>query len=347
MTYRDAGVDIDAGNALVDAIKPLAAATARAGADASLGGFGGLFDLAAAGFEDPILVAATDGIGTKLKIAVEAGRYDTVGVDLVAMCVNDLVVQGAEPLFFLDYLSMGTLSVETGQALVSGIAKGCTDAGCALIGGETAEMPGLYQQGDFDAAGFAVGAVERGRTLDGSAIRDGDVILGLGSSGLHSNGYSLVRRVLALDGLGVTDPAPFDPERTLSEVLLEPTRIYVKPCLAAIGLGGVHGLAHITGGGLFENVARIIHGPDLCAQMDRDSWQRDGLFDWLAQAGGIGDAEMHRVFNCGIGMVVVVAQDQADAINSLLVELGQAVFRIGRIVPREPDARAVRIMGLA
>jgi len=292
-------------------------------------------------------VAATDGIGTKLKIAVDAGRYDTVGVDLVAMCVNDLVVQGAEPLFFLDYLSMGTLSVETGRDLVSGIAGGCAEAGCALIGGETAEMPGLYQQGDFDAAGFAVGAVERGAAIDGKAIQDGDVVLGLGSSGLHSNGYSLVRRVLALDALEIGDAAPFDPERTLAGVLLEPTRIYVKPCLAAISLGGVHGLAHITGGGLFENVARIIHNPALCARLERDSWQRDGIFDWLAQAGGIGDAEMHRVFNCGIGMMAVVAQDRADAISSLLVELGQAVFRIGRIVPRDPSTRAVQIMGLA
>jgi len=282
-----------------------------------------------------------------LKIAVEADRYDTVGIDLVAMCVNDLVVQGAEPLFFLDYLSMGTLTVETGRALVSGIAAGCTEAGCALIGGETAEMPGLYQDGDFDAAGFAVGAVERGAAIDGSAIRDGDVILGLGSSGLHSNGYSLVRRVLALDGLKVEDAAPFDPERTLAEVLLEPTRLYVKPCLAAVRHGGVHGLAHITGGGLFVNVARILHDPALCARLERDAWQRDGVFDWLAEAGGIGNVEMHRVFNCGIGMVVVVAQDRADAISGVLAEQGQAVFRIGRVTQRDPDARAVQIMGLA
>lgn len=340
-------MDIDAGNALVEAIKPLAAATARAGADASLGGFGGLFDLAAAGFTDPILVAATDGIGTKLKIAVEAERFDTVGIDLVAMCVNDLVVQGAEPLFFLDYLSMGTLSVETGSALVSGVARGCSESGCALIGGETAEMPGLYQHGDFDAAGFAVGAVERGRVLDGGAISEDDVILGLGSAGLHSNGFSLARRVLALEGLGVTDPAPFDPQKTLGEILLEPTRIYVKSCLGAIRAGGVHGLAHITGGGLYDNVARILRDPALCARLEPSSWKRHAVFDWLAQAGGIREEEMHRVFNCGIGMAIVVAPDRAEPLSRLLAEHGQTVFRIGRITARADDGRAVQIAGLS
>ncbi len=346
LTYRDAGVDIDAGNSLVEAIKPLAAATARAGADAALGGFGGLFDLKAAGFQDPVLVAATDGIGTKLKVAVEAQRYDTVGVDLVAMCVNDLVVQGAEPLFFLDYLSMGKLSLETGRALVSGIARGCTEAGCALIGGETAEMPGLYQEGDFDAAGFAVGAVERSGVLDGGAIADGDVILGLTSSGLHSNGYSLARRVLSLEGLGVADHAPFDPARTLGEALLEPTRIYVKPCLRAVKAGGVHGLAHITGGGLFENVARILPGPGLSATIDRNAWPRPAVFDWLSGTGGIEEAEMMRVFNCGIGMVAVVAADRAEALSDLLLDHGESVFTIGRIAERTSGMRAVEIAGL-
>jgi phosphoribosylformylglycinamidine cyclo-ligase len=331
VSYRDAGVDIDAGNALVAAIKPLAKATRRPGADSDLGGFGGLFDLRAAGFTDPILVAANDGVGTKLKVAVESGRHDTVGVDLVAMSVNDLLAQGAEPLFFLDYFACGQLDVEVARAVVAGIAEGCRQAGCALIGGETAEMPGMYAGGDYDLAGFAVGAVERGAVLPRNDIAVGDVLIGLPSSGVHSNGYSLVRRLVADAGLAWDAPAPFDPARPLAEALLEPTRIYVKPVLAAIReTGAVKAVAHITGGGLSENVPRIL--PDgLAAHINLGTWTAPAVFGWLAQAGALDEAEMLRTFNCGIGMVAVVVPGGADAVMRALEGVGEKPVRIGEL----------------
>jgi phosphoribosylformylglycinamidine cyclo-ligase len=333
VSYRDSGVDIDAGNALVKAIKPLAAATRRPGADADLGGFGGLFDLKRAGFTDPILVAANDGVGTKLKIAIEARRHGTVGIDLVAMSVNDLLAQGAEPLFFLDYFACGKLDVETARAVVAGIAEGCRQAGCALIGGETAEMPGMYAGGDYDLAGFAVGAVERGAVLPRSDIAVGDVLIGLPSSGVHSNGYSLVRRLVADAGLAWDAPAPFDAARTLAEALLEPTRIYVKPVLAAIReTGAVKAVAHITGGGLSENVPRVL--PDgIAAHVDLGAWRAPSVFGWLMQAGALDEAEMLRTFNCGIGMVAVAARDGADAVVRALQTGGETPVRIGELEP--------------
>jgi phosphoribosylformylglycinamidine cyclo-ligase len=337
ISYKDAGVDIDAGNALVEAIKPLARATARPGTEAALGGFGGLFDLKAAGYRDPLLVAATDGVGTKLKVAIAAGRHDGVGIDLVAMCVNDLVVQGAEPLFFLDYFATGKLDGVQAEAIVRGIAKGCEIAGCALIGGETAEMPGLYATGDYDLAGFAVGAVERDAVLTGAAVSQGDVILGLESDGLHSNGFSLVRRIVVVAGSDPAAPAPFDPTRRLDEALLAPTRIYVKSCLAAIAAGGVRALAHITGGGLPENLPRVI--PDgLAACLAGGSWPVPPVFAWLTAAGGVAAAEMLRTFNCGIGMAVIVDPERADEIAARFGEAGERVHRIGRIVARDPEA---------
>jgi len=340
MSYKDAGVDIDAGNALVEAIKPLAKATARPGAEAALGGFGGLFDVKAAGYQDPLLVAATDGVGTKLKVAIAAGRHDSVGIDLVAMCVNDLVVQGAEPLFFLDYFATGKLEGTQAADIVRGIAKGCEIAGCALIGGETAEMPGLYAAGDYDLAGFAVGAVERGAVLTGETVGQGDVILGLESDGLHANGFSLVRRIVEAEGCDPAGPAPFDATRRLDEVLLTPTRIYVKPCLAAIAAGGVRALAHITGGGLLENLPRVI--PDeLAARLDGPAWPVPPVFRWLSQAGGVPPGEMLRTFNCGIGMAVIVDPDEAEQIAADLAKAGERVHRIGRIVKREPGAAAL------
>ncbi len=337
ITYRDAGVDIDAGNRLVDLIKPLARATRRPGADADLGGFGGLFDLKGAGFRDPVLVSATDGVGTKLKIAIDTGQHETIGIDLVAMCVNDLVVQGAEPLFFLDYFACGKLDVETAKAVVGGIADGCRQAGCALIGGETAEMPGMYQPGDYDLAGFAVGAVERGQILPRGDIVIGDKLIGLAASGVHSNGYSLVRRLVQESGLSWEGPAPFEPDRSLAQALLAPTRIYVKPVLTAIeAVGGTEGaikaLAHITGGGLSENLPRVL--PDsVAAQIDLSSFAALPVFGWLAQTGRLPDAEMLKTFNCGIGMVLVVAKAEADALVRLLQEWGEAPFLIGEIVP--------------
>ena len=332
-TYKDAGVDIDAGNALVDAIKPLARATARSGSLGGLGGFGALFDPRAAGYQDPLLVATTDGVGTKLKVAIEAGRHDTVGIDLVAMCVNDLVVQGAEPLFFLDYFATGKLDPQVGAAVVAGIAEGCRQAGCALVGGETAEMPGMYGAGDYDLAGFSVGAVERGQQLDGSAVAAGDVVLGLASSGLHSNGFSLVRRIVADLELDYAGPAPFQESATLADALLTPTRIYVKPVLAAIAAGGLRALAHITGGGLPENLPRVL--PEgLAAALDPKSWPRAAVFDWLAEAGQVPQADLYRTFNCGIGMVAVVAAERAEALAAQLAEAGESVTRIGRIEPR-------------
>ena len=342
LTYADAGVDIDAGNELVRRIKPHVRATRRPGADGEIGGFGGLFDLKAAGFTDPVLVAANDGVGTKLKVAIEAGRHDTVGIDLVAMCVNDLVVQGAEPLLFLDYFATGKLDPEQGETIVKGIAEGCLQAGAALVGGETAEMPGLYAGGDYDLAGFAVGAAERGQLLPRGDIIEGDVVLGLASSGLHSNGFSLVRRVVEMTGLDYGDDAPFAPGTALGEALLVPTRIYVKSLLAAIrGTGAVKALAHITGGGLLENIPRVL--PDgMAAHLTKGSWPQSELFAWLQQTSGIDDHEMNRTFNNGIGMVVVVDAAHADATASSLREHGETVHRIGAIAPRA-DGAAVEI----
>jgi phosphoribosylformylglycinamidine cyclo-ligase len=336
ITYREAGVDIDAGNALVDAIKPLVRATRRPGADADLGGFGGLFDLKRAGYRDPILVAANDGVGTKVKIAIEADLHDTIGIDLVAMSVNDLVVQGAEPLFFLDYFATGTLDVAVGKRVVAGIAEGCRQAGCALIGGETAEMPGVYHGQDYDLAGFAVGAVERDEILPKSGIVPGDVLIGLVSSGVHSNGYSLVRRLVANEKRAWTDPAPFAKGQSFGEALIVPTRIYVKPLLAAIRatgggkIGAIKALSHITGGGLSENVPRVL--PDsVAATIDLASIDVPPVFGWLAKAGRLDDTEMLRTFNCGIGMVVVAERDRSDAVLAALAATGETARVIGEI----------------
>jgi phosphoribosylformylglycinamidine cyclo-ligase len=328
LSYRDAGVDIDAGEALVERIKPAARRTMRPEVLGGIGGFGALFEMPK-GYREPVLVSGTDGVGTKLKLAFQLNRHDTVGIDLVAMSVNDILVQGAEPLFFLDYFACGRLDVEIAAAVVQGIARGCEIAGCALIGGETAEMPGMYPEGEYDLAGFAVGAVERSQIIDGSAIRPGDVVLGLASSGAHSNGYSLVRKIL--ERAAPELQARFDGERTLAEVIMAPTRIYVKPLLAMLRgqPGAIKGLAHITGGGLLENVPRIL-GEDLTAVLDRRSWPRPRLFDWLQDQGGVAEAEMHRVFNCGIGMVVVVAPEHVDAVMTQLT-LDETVYRIGRI----------------
>ena len=333
LTYAAAGVDIDAGNDLVRRIKPLVRSTRRPGADAEIGGFGGLFDLKAAGFVDPILVAANDGVGTKVKIAVESGRHETIGVDLVAMCVNDLVVQGAEPLFFLDYYATGRLEPEEGTSIVAGIAEGCRQAGCALIGGETAEMPGLYAGRDYDLAGFAVGAVERGRLLPRD-VAAGDVLLGLPSSGVHSNGFSLVRRIVERSKLGWDDAAPFANDRSLGEALLTPTIIYVKQLLAVLKASdGVRALAHITGGGLPENLPRVL--PDhLGAAIDLGAIAVPPVFRWLSQAGAVPHDDLLRTFNCGIGMVVVAAKDKAEEIERLLAAGGTTPVRLGSIEPR-------------
>ncbi len=310
-------MDIDAGARLVEAIAPLARASARAGTAASLGGFGALFDPKAAGFDDPILVATTDGVGTKLKIAIATGRHDTIGIDLVAMNVNDLVVQGAEPLFFLDYFATGRLEVDTARRVIAGIAEGCKIAGCALIGGETAEMPGMYADGDYDLAGFAVGAVERGKPLDGSGVAAGDIVLGLASSGVHSNGYSLVRKIVADSGLDWTAPAPFDPSRSLGEALLAPTRIYVRFCLALVRAGLAKAFAHITGGGLTENIPRVL--PDgLGVALDATRWTLPPVFRWLAATGSLPAEELARTFNCGIGMIAVVAPEHRERALELL-----------------------------
>jgi phosphoribosylformylglycinamidine cyclo-ligase len=328
LTYSGAGVDIDAGNALVDRIKPAAKATRRPGVMAGLGGFGALFDLKGAGYSDPILVAATDGVGTKLRLAIDTGKLDTVGVDLVAMCVNDLVCQGAEPLFFLDYFATGKLAVEEAAQVIEGIAAGCTASGCALIGGETAEMPGMYHDGDFDLAGFAVGAMERGADLP-SGVAGGDVLLGLGSDGVHSNGFSLVRRVAERAGLTWSDAAPFA-DATLGTALLTPTRLYVLPALAAVKAGGVHALAHITGGGLTENLPRILPD-DLGCDIDLGAWTPPPVFGWLAEAGGIEEQEMLKTFNCGVGMVLVCAPDRAGDLVDLLEAEGETVSRLGTV----------------
>ncbi|MEM7745593.1 MAG: phosphoribosylformylglycinamidine cyclo-ligase [Pseudomonadota bacterium] len=328
LTYADAGVDIDAGDALVERIKPAAASTNRPGVMEGLGGFGALFDPRAAGFQDPVLVAATDGVGTKLRIAVETGRLDTVGIDLVAMCVNDLICQGAEPLFFLDYLATGKLDVESAARVVSGIAEGCRQAGCALIGGETAEMPGMYTGDDFDLAGFAVGAMERGTGLP-RAVAEGDALIGLPSSGVHSNGYSLVRRILSDADLGWETPAPFA-DSTLGEVLLAPTRIYVRSVLPLVRQGTVHAMAHITGGGLTGNTPRVL--PDgLGAEIDLDAWDLPGVFRWLINQSGLETAEALRTFNCGIGMVLVVPADRAEDVMSALADADEEAFRLGTV----------------
>lgn len=329
-TYAEAGVSIETGNALVRAIAPLAKATRRPGANADLGGFGGFFDLKAAGFNDPLLVAANDGVGTKLKLAIDSGKHDTVGIDLVAMCANDLIVQGAEPLFFLDYYATGKLDNDVATAVVAGIAEGCKQAGCALIGGETAEMPGMYSDGDYDLAGFCVGAVERDQVLTADKVAAGDVILGLASSGVHSNGYSLVRRLAADKFWKLDRPALFDQNIRLIDALMAPTRIYVKSLLPLIREGKIHALAHITGGGLLENIPRIL--PDnLHAFVNADSWAQPRLMAFLQAQGNIEPEEMARTFNCGIGMAVVVAAEEVDAVTAALQAAGETVHRIGEI----------------
>ncbi len=354
ITYRDAGVDIDAGNALVEAIKPLARATRRLGADSELGGFGALFDLKRAGFTDPLLVASTDGVGTKLKIAIETGRHDTIGIDLVAMCVNDLLAQGAEPLFFLDYFACGKLDVEAARTVIAGIAEGCRQAGCALIGGETAEMPGMYAAQDYDLAGFSVGAVERSSLLPRGDIAVGDVLIGLASSGPHSNGYSLIRRLVANEGLSWDAPAPFAPDRSIGDALLEPTRIYVRPVLSAMReTGAIKAVAHITGGGLIENVPRVL--PDgIAAVVDLSSWTAPAVFGWLAQAGRLDTAELLRTFNAGIGLVLIVAKAQADAVMAHLRAQGETPRIIGELATGDGQksqakgsgsAEALRVVG--
>ncbi len=345
LSYRDAGVDIDSGNSLVERIKPHVRATRRSGADGDIGGFGGLFDLRAAGFEDPVLVAANDGVGTKLKIAIDSGIHDTVGIDLVAMCVNDLVVQGAEPLFFLDYFATGKLDPQLGEELVAGIATGCIDAGCALIGGETAEMPGMYAGGDYDLAGFAVGAAERGKLLPRADIGAGDRLLGLTSSGLHSNGFSLVRRVVELTGLPLDADAPFEPGTSLAKALLTPTRIYVKPLLEAIrDTGAIKALAHITGGGFPENIPRVL--PErLSARIDLGALPVPSVFSWISSKGGVAEAEMLRTFNCGIGMIAVVSADEAEAVTAVLSGLGETVVSLGHLVERADGAPSVAYEG--
>jgi phosphoribosylformylglycinamidine cyclo-ligase len=341
LTYADAGVDIDAGNRLVDLIKPMVRATARAGADGEIGGFGGLFDLKAAGFKDPVLVAATDGVGTKVKIAVEAGLHGGIGVDLVAMSVNDLVVQGAEPLFFLDYFACGKLDPEAAAAIVAGIAEGCRESGCALIGGETAEMPGLYKGGDYDLAGFAVGAAERGTLLPGRDIAAGDAVLGLASSGVHSNGFSLVRKIVAMSGLSLAAQAPFSPVMTLGGALLIPTRLYVKSCLRAIReTGAVKGLAHITGGGFTDNIPRVLP-KHLSVGIDLARLPVLPVFKWLAAAGGIAELELLRTFNCGIGMIAIVKADAVKQVTDILSEGGESVVLLGEVIPAEGEHRVV------
>jgi len=338
LSYKQAGVDIDAGNALVEAIKPAVKSTRRPGADGEIGGFGGLFDLKAAGFSDPVLVAANDGVGTKLRIAIDAGVHNTVGIDLVAMCVNDIIVQGAEPLFFLDYLATGALDVEQGTAIVEGIAEGCRQAGCALLGGETAEMPGMYSGDDYDLAGFAVGAAERGTLLPRKDIAAGDKLVAIASSGVHSNGYSLVRKIVEMTGLDWSAPAPFAPGQSLGQALLTPTKIYVKPILAAIRAGiGIKALAHITGGGFQENIPRVLPAA-LAARVDLNTIEPPKVFGWLAKQGGIAEREMLRTFNCGVGMLVAVSAQDADALVDALKHHGETATAVGELVERSGDA---------
>ena len=341
LTYADSGVDIDAGNRLVDLIKPLVRATARAGADAEIGGFGGLFDLKAAGFTDPVLVAATDGVGTKVKIAIETGLHSGIGIDLVAMSVNDLVVQGAEPLFFLDYFACGKLEPEAAAAIVAGIARGCRESGCALIGGETAEMPGLYKDGDYDLAGFAVGAAERGRLLPRGDIETGDAVIGLSSSGVHSNGFSLVRKIVANSGVSLDAPAPFAPVMTLGGALLAPTRLYVKSCLRAIReTGAVKGLAHITGGGFTDNIPRVLP-KHLGVGIDLARVTELPVFKWLAEQGGVAELELLRTFNCGIGMIAIVKADAVEAVSEAFAASGESVALLGEVIPAAGEHRVV------
>ncbi|UGV26409.1 phosphoribosylformylglycinamidine cyclo-ligase [Rhodopseudomonas boonkerdii] len=341
LTYADAGVDIDAGNRLVDLIKPLVRATARPGADAEIGGFGGLFDLKAAGFKDPVLVAATDGVGTKVKIAIEAGVHDGIGIDLVAMSVNDLVVQGAEPLFFLDYFACGKLDPEATASIVAGIAKGCSESGCALIGGETAEMPGLYRDGDYDLAGFSVGAAERGTLLPTKDISAGDAVIGMASSGVHSNGFSLVRKIVERTGLSYADKAPFSPVMTLGGALLTPTRLYVKSCLRAIRkTGAVKGLAHITGGGFTDNIPRVLP-KDLGVRIDLPALNVLPVFKWLAAEGDIAELELLRTFNCGIGMIAIVKREAVQQVMDILRESGETVALLGDVIEARGDERVV------
>ncbi len=341
LTYKDAGVDIDAGEALVDRIGPAAKSTRRRGADADLGGFGGLFDLKAAGFKDPILVSGTDGVGTKLKLAIDTKRFENIGQDLVAMCVNDIVVQGAEPLFFLDYYATGKLDVEAAAVTVEGIARACKESGCALVGGETAEMPGLYARGDFDLAGFTVGAVERGDILPKlDAMKAGDVLIGVASSGVHSNGYSLVRKVVEKSGLALSDAAPFAANKSLGEALLTPTRLYVRAALAATKTGGVKGLAHITGGGITDNLPRCL--PEgLDGEVDLGAITVLPVFQWLAKEASIAQAEMLRTFNCGIGMVAVADEKDADAVITAFQQNGDMAARIGKLVAGAGEAKVV------
>lgn len=333
LTYAASGVDIDAGNRLVGRIAPHARATRRAGVMGGLGGFGALFDPRAAGFSDPLLIAATDGVGTKLRIAIDTSMLGGIGIDLVAMCVNDLICQGAEPLFFLDYFATGALDVDEAARVIEGIARGCAESGCALIGGETAEMPGLYAAGDFDLAGFAVGAVERGAVLPRD-VAEGDVLIGLSSSGVHSNGFSLVRKAVELAGLGWEAPCPWDRAQTLGAALLAPTRLYVRPVLGALALGGVHGIAHVTGGGLVENPPRMLPEGLACA-IDLSAWELPPVYLWLAEAAGIAEGELLRTFNCGIGMVLAIAPGRADEILRHLNEQGAGALPIGRIVTGE------------
>ena len=340
LTYRDAGVDIDAGDQLVENIKPFAKKTLRKGVLAGIGGFGALFEIARERYREPVLVAGTDGVGTKLKLAFELNRHATIGIDLVAMSVNDILTHGAEPLFFLDYYACGKLDVPTATEVVKGIAAGCEEAGCALIGGETAEMPGMYPGGEYDLAGFAVGVVEKSRIIDGSAIAEGDAVLGLASSGAHSNGYSLIRKIIAVKGVNLS--ARFH-GRPLSEAILEPTRIYVKPVLKLVQSVTVKGLAHITGGGLVENVPRVLP-EQLAARLERAAWTVPPLFTWLKDEGNVADAELYRVFNCGIGMVVVVAAAEADAALKVLKSAGETAWRIGRVERREKDRPQVVIV---
>ena len=334
LTYADSGVDIDAGNRLVDLIKPMVRATARAGADAEIGGFGGLFDLKAAGFKDPVLVAATDGVGTKVKIAIETGLHGGIGIDLVAMSVNDLVVQGAEPLFFLDYFACGKLDPEAAAAIVAGVAEGCRESGCALIGGETAEMPGMYHDKDYDLAGFAVGAAERGTLLPRTDVVPGDALVAIASSGVHSNGFSLVRRIVEISGIDWYLPAPFDPHRTLSGALLTPTRIYVKPILSALKAGiGIKALAHITGGGFIDNIPRVLPD-DVAAHIELNAVSVPKVFGWLARVGGIAERDMLRTFNCGVGMVCAIGQAEAGRLVEHLNAQGEKATIIGKLIER-------------
>jgi len=343
LTYKDAGVDIDAGNALVDAIKPIAKATFRPEVMASLGGFGALFQLPIERYRQPVLVSGTDGVGTKLRLAIDYDKHDQVGIDLVAMCVNDLVVQGAEPLFFLDYYATGKLDLYVAKSVISGIGEGCKQAGCALIGGETAEMPGMYPDGDYDLAGFCVGIVEKDEIIDGSKVKPGDVILGLASSGPHSNGYSLIRKIIELSGV---DPREDFNGAPLIDQLMAPTRIYVKSLLATLRNIPVHALSHITGGGLLENIPRVlpVHTQ---AVIDVKSWQRPAIFDWLQQTGNIDPVEMHRTFNCGIGMAVVVAPENAEAARAALEQAGETVHAIGHITASDTATPHVVLENLA